>query len=152
MLKASNLSFTLTLRRSKFHTNILLSLKLRGREEKVCVCIRGWLRAGLSCLVIWKLSHRAPPAPGGQMVGWAARGEGPLPLILSCTCKICAMYEMRWQGSMSFNSSCTPSGSTQASCVCVSSLGSDSRDQNNMWTSRDTDHHHNKRAATTGLP
>lgn len=51
---------------------------------------------------------------------------------------------MCWQGSMSFNSLCTPSGSTQASCVWVSSLGSDSRDQNNMWTSRDIDHHQNK--------
>lgn len=45
---------------------------------------------------------------------------------------------MCWQGSMSFNSVCTPGGSTQASCACVSSLGSDSRDQNNMRTSRDT--------------
>lgn len=53
---------------------------------------------------------------------------------------------------MSFNSLCTPSGSTQASCDCVSSLGSDSRDQNNMGTSRDTDHHQNKRAAAARLP
>lgn len=30
---------------------------------------------------------------------------------------------MCWQRSMSFNSLCTPSSSTQASCVCVSSLG-----------------------------
>lgn len=86
------------------------------------------------------------------MVGWAVWGKGPLSLILSCICKICAMYEMCWQGSMSFNSLCTPSGSTQASCDCVSSLGSDSRDQNNMGTSRDMDHHQNKRAAVTRLP
>lgn len=86
------------------------------------------------------------------MVGWAVRGEGPLSLILSCTCKICTMYKMCWQRSMSFNSLCTPVGSTLASCVCVSSLGSDSRDQNNMWTSHDTDHHQNKRAPTTSLP
>jgi len=40
---------------------------------------------------------QSPRAPGGQMVGWTMRGEGPLSLILSCTSKIRAMYEMRWQ-------------------------------------------------------
>lgn len=86
------------------------------------------------------------------MVGWAEQGEGVLSLILSCTCKICAMYEMRWQISMSFNSFCTPSVSTRASCVCASSPGSDSRDQNSRRTNRDTDHHQNRRAATARLP
>lgn len=54
---------------------------------------------------------------------------------------------MRWQRSMSFNSFCTPSVSTRASCVCASSPDSDSRDQNSRRTNRDTDHHQNTRAA-----
>lgn len=29
----------------------------------VGVCVWGWLRAGLSCLLIWRLSHRAPSSP-----------------------------------------------------------------------------------------
>lgn len=86
------------------------------------------------------------------MVGWAEQGQGLLSLILSCACKICAMYEMRWQRSMSFNSFCTPSISTRASCVCMSSPDSDSRDQNSRRTNRDTDCHQNTRAATTSLP
>lgn len=86
------------------------------------------------------------------MVGWAEQGQGLLSPILSCTCKICAMYEMRWQRSMSFNFFCTPSVSTRASCVCASSPDSDSRDQNSRRTNRDTDHHQNTRAAMARLP
>lgn len=86
------------------------------------------------------------------MVGWGVQGKGLLSLIFSCTCKICAMYEMRWQISMSFNSFCTPSVSTRASCVCASSPASDSRDQNSRRANRDTDHHQNARAATARLP
>lgn len=83
------------------------------------------------------------------MVGWAEHGQSLLSPILSCTCKICAMYEMRWQRSMSFNSFCTPIVSTRASCVCVSSLDSDSRDQNSRRTNRDTDRHQ-KQAGSHG--
>lgn len=86
------------------------------------------------------------------MVGWAEQGQGLLSPILSCTWKICAMYEMHWQRSMSFNSFCTPSVSTRASCVCASSPDSDSRDQNSRRTNRDTDHHQNTRATTARAP
>lgn len=77
------------------------------------------------------------------MAGWAEQGEGLPSLILSCTCEICAMSETRWQISTSFNSFRTPSVSTRASCVCASSPGSDSRDQNSRRTDRDTDRHQN---------
>lgn len=59
---------------------------------------------------------------------------------------------MCWQISMSFNSFCTPSVSTPASCVCASSPASDGRDQNSRRANRDTDHHQNTRAATARLP
>lgn len=99
------------------------------------------MRAGLSCLVIWRQSHRGP-SPRRADGGVGSRGaRGPLSLILSCTCKICAMYEMLWHKSMSFNSPCTPSSSTQASCVRVMSPGPDSRDHNNRRTNRDAGCH-----------
>lgn len=67
-----------------------------------------------------------PPGRADGRVGRAGPGS-PVSDFLSCTCEICAMYEMRWQRSTSFNSFCTPGVSTRASCVCASSPDSGSR-------------------------
>lgn len=90
------------------------------------MCVR-WIEGRTVMLVIRKLNHNAP-GPKRPDVGV---GSNPLSPILSCTCKICSVYEICWHRSMSFNSRCTLGDSTQASCVSVSSHDPDSRDQNN---------------------
>lgn len=93
------------------------------------------------CVCVWRLTEGKAVMPGNAeaksqgsasprradgRVG-SAGAEGPLSLILSCTCKICAACEMPWQRSTSFNSSCTPERPTPlprpASCFCKGSPG-----------------------------
>lgn len=105
-----------------------------------------------------KSQGSASPRRADGRVG-SAGAEGPPSLILSCTCKICAVYETPWQRSTSFNSSCTPRGPhsppppshplAPPSQLFLQALA---RDQNVTQTSRDTGRRQNKAPATCPAP
>lgn len=92
----------------------------------VCVCVQR-LTEGKAVMpgnAEAKSQGSASPRRADGRVG-SAGAEGPLSLILSCTCKICAACETPWQRSTSFNSSCTPQRPLPrpASCFCKGSPG-----------------------------